>query len=884
MNGIALFFASGTAPLNRAALDQFATHFSHLALIVVAEFKPHCGEWIPFHVQRPLRENLGAAKAQIGDRPVAHAALVFARGTALGKMRLAAAALGGPALIAYDEELREVRWHSMPAFVLRSARNGIRRQFGEGGRGRQWLRRLARPSEAEIPVRARWAQSYGAIAAWFRAAGVDAPLRGEETLCDGVTVLIPSRDGRLLLEEMLPCLVSQLTLGEIVVVDNGSGDGTKEWMEREYPEIRVMSSETPLSFARAINTALVKARCKRVLLLNNDMIAGAGFVRELELAFERVPDLFCATAQIFFPNGRRREETGKAVWRQDSQLDFPVRCDLPVAGEDLTWVLYGSGGCSLFDTRRLLELGGVSEAYDPAYVEDLDYGFRAWKRGWPSVYCAGAAAEHRHRATTSRFFTSRQLQFFVERNYLLFLTRAVGSVTLFQSMWLGAIRRLKLRAMEGDQSALEALRAVPQMGPRPEPATGPLTEEEILALGSGDIAVFPQSRAVHATRQTVVIASPYLPFPLAHGGAVRIFNLMREASLSFDLVLVAFCNDLAAPPAELAALCREVILVRRDRTHYKKNTSRPDMVEEFDSLVFRACLRQTCERWKPTVVQLEFTWMAQYASACGSAKTILVEHDITFDLQRQMLAAGSAHTWELTRQFERWERFEKRAWGEVDCVVTMSSKDAAAVTGAKRSVELPNGVDCERFEARTCAAEPRRLLFIGSFAHLPNLLALEFFLREVWPLLPHGYTLHVIAGGRHEYYLDFYRDRVAVDLRRDGVEVQGFVSDVRDAYEHAELVIAPLVASAGTNIKVLEAMAMAKVVVSTPAGVNGIPVEHGKNAVVAEDPRDLALEIESLSRNADRRRCIGANARAFALRFDWKEVGKEQARVYRDLA
>ena len=89
----------------------------------------------------------------------------------------------------------------------------------------------------------------------------------------------------------------------------------------------------------------------------------------------------------------RREETGKAVMRYDSAVDFPVRCDEPLPGEDLTYVLYGSGGCSLYDAAMLRQLGGMDEAYAPVYVEDLDIGYRGWQRGWPSVYVAGAVLD-----------------------------------------------------------------------------------------------------------------------------------------------------------------------------------------------------------------------------------------------------------------------------------------------------------------------------------------------------------------------------------------------------------------------------------------------------------------------------------------------------------
>src|SRR5205085_9046608 len=124
---------------------------------------------------------------------------------------------------------------------------------------------------------------------------------------------------------------------------------------------------------------------------------------------------------IFFPPGQRREETGKTVFPAERPvLDFPIHCDEPLEGEDGTYVLYGSGGCTLYDAEKLAALGLFNEVYDPAYVEDLDLGFRGWLAGWPTVYSGGARVVHRHRATTSRYFTSAQLDTALESNYVRF--------------------------------------------------------------------------------------------------------------------------------------------------------------------------------------------------------------------------------------------------------------------------------------------------------------------------------------------------------------------------------------------------------------------------------------------------------------------------------
>ena len=412
----------------------------------------------------------------------------------------------------------------------------------------------------------------------------------------------------------------------------------------------------------------------------------------------------------------------------------------------------------------------------------------------------------------------------------------------------------------------------------PPPNAGP--DEFVLAAGSGAVAVFPGRKA--GGRPAVLVASPYLPFPLSHGGAVRMFNLMRRAADEYDQILVSFVDQLATPPPELLEIAVEVVLVRRVGSHSRPTTARPDAVEEFDSPAFRAALRQTVSKWRPIVAQLEFTQMAQYIADCAPARVILVEHDLTFDLYEQLLRQNE--DWELRRQWRRWRRFESATWRQASCVVTMSEKDRQTVTGA-RAVCLPNGVDLERFRPSDLEPEPGRLLFVGSLSHLPNALAVEFFLNQIWPLLEKlSPRLHIIAGARHQYYLDYYRDRVRVNLAQRGIDVDDFVTDVRPAYHRAAVVIAPLVASAGTNIKILEAMAMGKAVVSTPAGINGLDLSPGEDVMVTATAREMAATIAELLENRDQRRALEVRAReTVAGRYGWDQIAQRQKELYASL-
>src|SRR5262249_26810336 len=145
-------------------------------------------------------------------------------------------------------------------------------------------------------------------------------------------------------------------------------------------------------------------------------------------------------------------------------------------------------------------------------------------------------------------------------------------------------------------------------------------------------------------------------------------------------------------------------------------------------------------------------------------------------------------------------------------------------------------------------------------------------------------TLHVIAGARHEYFLKHYQDRVTVELERPGIELEGFVSDVRPAYERAALVVAPLVASAGTNIKILEAMAMGKAIVSTPAGVKGLALAAGRGYVLVKTGGEMAREIGRLLDDERARREIETAARACVEReYGWDVIARRQAELYREL-
>ena len=376
-----------------------------------------------------------------------------------------------------------------------------------------------------------------------------------------------------------------------------------------------------------------------------------------------------------------------------------------------------------------------------------------------------------------------------------------------------------------------------------------------------------EGRNASPVRTRAVVVTPFFPWPLAHGGAVRIYNLLREAAVEYDIDLFAFVeNESDADFAELTKFCHRLFLFPKSRYREPRwSTLLPPEVHEYWSpeLAHQLALHPA------PVTQIEYTQLALYRGQ------IIVEHDITWDLYRQIYdrAPTTSNWW----NWWRWQRCERRALSRAEAVVVMSEKDAA-LASHPRSMGIANGVDLARFTPSPEPPTGNRLLFIGSLRHFPNVSALRFFLEEVWPLLA-GVDLTIVAGPDPE--LHWPGPLPALDR----VKMLGYVSDVRPLYAEANVVIVPTLVSAGTNIKVLEAMAMERAVVSTSSGCAGLGLVHGESVWVADGAEAFAEGVRRLIADPALRRRMALSARSHAERhFSWRELGKKQRELWRHWA
>jgi len=352
--------------------------------------------------------------------------------------------------------------------------------------------------------------------------------------------------------------------------------------------------------------------------------------------------------------------------------------------------------------------------------------------------------------------------------------------------------------------------------------------------------------------------------------------LLREMAENFDIFLFAFLDQESREDfAPVLDYCARLILVKKPRYREPRwSTLWPPEVHEFRSPVMLAALARVRREYAIDAVQIEYTMLAPYAG------DVLVEHDVTFDLYRQMGGATLARRWD----YWRWRRFETKWVGRYRRVVVMSERDAMLL-GQPNAVVIPNGVDLARFTPEI-ERPGQRLLFVGSFRHFPNIIAYRFFVEQVWPILLETFpetTLTVVAGPDPLLYWREHTGLLSVPLD-DRIQVLEFVADVRPLYVEANLVLVPTLVSAGTNLKVLEAMAMERAVVSTSPGCAGLDLEHMVNIWIADKAADFALAIQTLFQHRDLRQRIAAAGRAHVERhFDWREIGQRQRAALEEL-
>jgi polysaccharide biosynthesis protein PslH len=376
--------------------------------------------------------------------------------------------------------------------------------------------------------------------------------------------------------------------------------------------------------------------------------------------------------------------------------------------------------------------------------------------------------------------------------------------------------------------------------------------------------------------------------PVDKGGKIRTYQMLRELKRDCHITYLTLDDGTAdrAARERAAEYCHELVTVRH-RTREKFSVSfyaelalnvaspLPYFMKKYKSAAMRREVERRLAASEFDVLVCDFLMPSVNVPDGANCATLLFQHNVEamiwrrhFEVQR-----NAAKRLYLRAQWEKTVKFERKECRRFDWVVAVSREDAETMRreyGVGHVSDVPTGVDTDFFRPQgSAAADPHNLVFTGSMDWLPNEDAIRFFTEEVLPLVRRevpGVTLTVV--GRNPY-----PSLVELGRRDSSIVVTGRVEDVRPYMERAAAYVVPIRVGGGTRLKIYEAMAMEKAVVSTTVGAEGLPVSDGEELLLADTPGEFAAAVVRVLRDAGLARSLGQRAAATVReRFGWRGV------------
>lgn len=384
----------------------------------------------------------------------------------------------------------------------------------------------------------------------------------------------------------------------------------------------------------------------------------------------------------------------------------------------------------------------------------------------------------------------------------------------------------------------------------------------------------------------ILFVTPYLPYPLNNGGLIRVHQLAVNIASRHKMTMLCMEPDNDAQRAGIPVLKERGIaletvpvahnqLIRNKRQYQLRSlfSSKTYQYHQYHSPMMQQAIDRHLESGQYDLVIVEFSQMGYYQFNTD-VPTYVDQHNVEYEI---MLRTFQSERNPL-RKLLAWSEWRKYRHHEIEncrkftACLTTSARDAEILQQRAPEMQchvVPNGVDSEFFSKRETQIDPNLILFTGTISYYPNTEGVIYFAQNIWPLIKeaHPDASFCIAGKAPP------PEVCKLAQQDNSIEVTGSVDDMRDYYAKASVVAVPLRIGGGTRLKILEAMAMEKAVISTSLGAEGIDVTDGKNILLRDTPQDFADAVVATMKNeAERQRLEAAGRALVEEKYDWRAV------------
>jgi glycosyltransferase involved in cell wall biosynthesis len=380
--------------------------------------------------------------------------------------------------------------------------------------------------------------------------------------------------------------------------------------------------------------------------------------------------------------------------------------------------------------------------------------------------------------------------------------------------------------------------------------------------------------------------------PVDTGGRIRSFNILQRLSKDHDLTLISYYGGRRDPNYEAALPqqfpCSKIVHTAAADSNglrgildylYRLPRLTPYSVSKFTHAAVRKLVASQLLSGQFDIAVCDFLAPSLNFPKKLPIPCVLFQHNVESLLWQRMAATESHPLRKLSYRLEsaRMSRYEWQTLARFHHIVAVSESDRQRMLEMDPACEItvvPTGVDTQKFQvAPPSSAAPPRIVFTGSMDWEPNIDAVEYFCGQIWPRILEKFPDAIFQIVGRTPFARVQR------LATKSVVVTGTVPSVTDYLRDATVVVVPLRIGGGTRLKIYEAMAMGKALVSTSIGAEGLSFQNGQDLLLADDASSFADAVLLLVREAQARRKFEQAAVQLAAKFDWSVVSRQFGEV-----